>query len=135
MFVVNNSIYSRIARKNSIVINETFYEYISNQYSPVPTEIQAYVKSISRLKISNENGVDSCFVEFSCDASDIEEWEARASIESQTPSQGVGLLVGSGSALSQGVTANFSVEDEELTSGDREYVITIYVRKDGVWYG
>lgn len=86
-------------------------------------------------KISDEITVDSCLVEFSCTNTDIDSWEARATTDAQTPSQGVGLLVGSGSSVLQNVTASFNVDDEELTGGDREYTITIYVQSGGVWYG
>lgn len=102
---------------------------IASYLNPVPT-----ITSVSATRISDELTKDSSYVEFQTNE-DIDEWEVRATTEAQTPAVGVGLLVGSGGSAVKDSTLNFTVDDEELTAGDRTYTITIYVRIGGTWYG
>lgn len=90
------------------------------------------VQSQDKNKISSVGGHDRCTVTFTADQA-LSQWEARATALSQTPAHGVGLLVESGS-LKKGETGYVYVDDEELTSGDIEYIITIFGQNaDGMW--
>lgn len=91
------------------------------------------VNSYSRTKISDETGYTTCSVTFQC-SSAATQWEARATIDSQTPAPGVGILVGSGSSINANTDTTFDVDYTELTSGDRVYQITVYCYVDGTWY-
>lgn len=83
------------------------------------------IDTFSLSKISDEIGKNTCSVTFSTDR-DILSWEARATNETQTPAQGVGVVVGSGGSVSAGGTGSFDVDYTELTDGDRVYTISVY---------
>lgn len=89
------------------------------------------IQSQDVTKISRVTGYDKCTVTFTSDQA-LSYWEARATT-TQTPRHGVGLLVESGELL-EGKIGYVYVDDEELTNGDTNYVITIYGQNsDGVW--
>lgn len=92
------------------------------------------INSHTKDKISDETNMTTCEVSFSTNIA-IDSWEARATDESQTPGIGVGTVVGSGSSVSAGGSANFDVVYSELVNGDRMYKITVYANIGGVWYG
>jgi len=79
------------------------------------------IQSVSRTKLSAVTGADICDVIFTCDQS-LTQWEARA----DSSGHGAGVLVGSGNSLPYDNEGTFTVEDEELLWGDKEYIITIY---------
>lgn len=87
------------------------------------------IVSYSTNKISDEIGKDICTVIFRASL-ELLSWEARASNETQTPGLGVGLLVGSGGEVIANTDISFDIIDDELTQGDRAYVVTIYVLSD-----
>lgn len=90
------------------------------------------VQSQDKNKISSVDGYDRCTVTFTADQA-LPRWEARATTLFQTPAHGVGLLVESGS-LEEGETGYVYVDDEELSSGDIEYIVTIFGQNaDGMW--
>lgn len=104
------------------------YQYDDGVIEPPVITIQSQDKN----KISSVSGYDRCTVVFVTDQ-DLSYWEARATTPSQTPGHGIGLLVESGS-LSENETGYVYVDDEELTSGDLEYTITIFGQNSsGVW--
>jgi len=127
---------SSIARSSAWIkaTSESLADGLLSFGSEEELTITATLSNTPVSKISDETGKDSCEVKFQCDK-DFDEWEARATTSAQTPGQGVGLLVGSGDAgYSADTDVTFYVDDEELTSGDVLYTITIFVKKDGSWY-
>ena len=74
-----------------------------------------------------------CNVQWTCSAA-VDLWECRATLGG-TPAPGVGLLVGSGNAVSANVNTSFNVTNTQLTLGDGVYQITVYVQLGGIWYG
>lgn len=99
-----------------------------------PSSVILTILSHSMDKISDEQYKNICSVLFSTDSS-IDSWEARSTDETQTPSIGVGNVVGSGSAVIAGGNDTFDVLYDELINGDRTYQITVYANIGGVWYG
>lgn len=86
--------------------------------SPVIT-----IQNISATRISNKAGKDVSIVQFKADQ-ELQEWVARAGGFSPT----TGALVGQGTTLQTGVSAQFEIENEELFNGDGDYRINIYGR-------
>lgn len=87
----------------------------------------------SRTKISSITGYDQATVTFQSDIA-LQSWEARATTEGQTIGHGSGLLVESGGSLEANTDATVYVDDEELTSGDLEYTISIFgLSTNGRW--
>lgn len=76
---------------------------------------------------------DRCTIAFQCDV-DLQQWEARATLNEIDDGHGVGLLVESGGTLSANTTAYVYVDSAELTNGDLTYRIDIYGQStDGTW--
>lgn len=88
----------------------------------------------SREIISAISPVNTVDVAFSS-TSAIDKWECRATLANQPSGLGLGLLVGSGNAVSAGVQTQFNVKNTALTLGDGVYRISMYVQKDNIWYG
>lgn len=87
------------------------------------------INNISSNRISNKTGKDMSIVSFTANQP-LQEWTARAGGFSPT----TGSLVGQGTALAQGATAQFEIENEELFNGDGDYRINIYGKNSaGVW--
>lgn len=78
-----------------------------------------------KSKISNISGYTESLCNFTSDQ-DLVEWEARATLENQTPGRGVGLLVESGTNLHSSSVGIISVLNTELTNGDGIYIISVY---------
>lgn len=116
----------------------------SNPYTFTPTanttlySMSVYQPVISILSqdkqvISDEVSFDRCTATFSSDTA-LSAWEARATIPSVTPARGVGLLVESGTTLAASTPATIYIDDDELTSGDYTYTISVYGKSiDGCW--
>jgi hypothetical protein len=83
------------------------------------------VLSQDKTKISDETDYDLCTVTFNSDVN-LDWWQARATKTGVTPGLGVGLLVESGDILKADTSASIYVEDNELTNGDGDYIITVY---------
>lgn len=92
------------------------------------------VLSQDRIKISSKSGCDKCIAVFRSDER-LTQWEARATLEGQEVGHGVGILVEeSTETLKGGAKKEVQIDDEELTSGDAEYIINIYgMNADGLW--
>lgn len=90
------------------------------------------VSEYTKTTISDETGHTTCAVTFQCDQA-ATQWEARAT-KGVTPGAGVGLLVGSGNAISADTDVEFDVDYTELTQGDGVYQITVYCYVGGAWY-
>lgn len=111
----------------SNIVYSITYSYEEKANPPVIT-----IQSQDRSKISSVSGYDRCTVAFTADQA-LSYWEARATIQGVTPTHGVGLLVESGT-LNSGETGYVYVDDEELTNGDIEYIVTIFGQNsDGTW--
>jgi len=99
--------------------------YTANTSSPPTIIIQSFDKS----KISAIATQDICTVTFQSDQN-LTEWEARA----DGTGQGSGYLVGNGTTVTANTDVIFTVENEELTLGDKIYKINIYGKNEsGVW--
>lgn len=111
------------------------------------------ITSYTRSRISKQSGVDVCIVKFTSDQ-DLIAWEARADgysagtgdlvgeDEGSATTKGASLIMGrarrgryvvsspagssTGVLLTAGDVGQFEVEPDELTSGDKEYRITVY---------
>lgn len=91
------------------------------------------IQTPTRLVISSVSGYSYCTCGFTADQ-DLSKWEARATLGGVTPARGVGLLVESGTTLTQGDGGLVTVDASELTNGDGTYTITIYGRNTyGYW--
>lgn len=91
------------------------------------------ISGVDRSRISRITGYNTSNVTFTSDLA-LMSWEARATPSGTTPARGVGVIVGSGGALSAGATAGFNVTDVELTQGDVLYTIKIYGQDlEGSW--
>lgn len=88
----------------------------------------------SRDVIGKLATVNVCNVKFSSTAK-IDAWECRATLEGSAYGVGIGLLVGSGGAVTANTETSFDITYSQLTFGDGKYRITVYVQLDGVWYG
>jgi len=102
-------------------------------FSTVPTfapdSLQISINSFDKSKISTMTGQDTCTVTFQSNQNLIQ-WEARA----DGTGQGSGLLVGSGGVVTANTDVTFTVENEELTLGDKIYKINVYGKNEsGVW--
>jgi hypothetical protein len=111
------------------------------------------ITSYTRSRISKQSGVNVCVVKFISDQ-DLIAWEARADgysagtgdlvgeSEGSAATKGASLIMGrarqgryiasspagssGGVLLAVGDVGQFEVEPDELTSGDKEYRITVY---------
>jgi len=88
----------------------------------------------TRAKISDVVGYTNSDITFQCSAN-ATQWCARATTDAQTPSYGVGSLVGSGGIINANTDVAFDVDCTELISGDVAYKIVVYCYVGGVWYG
>lgn len=130
-------LYDRVNRQNlTPQSNNNIYPVLLDEFFGISMSNSPLVNilSFTKNKISDEIGHTTCDVIFNCDGT-ISQWEARATNETILPQYGAGLLVGSGSGFSPNQQYSFNVDYSELTQGDREYKITIYVQVEGVWYG
>lgn len=121
--------YERNSAMDAIVLGELF-----KSFNPPIENVEILIISNSNNKISDEPGVDTCVVTFKTNTN-ATQWVARATNKTQTPANGVGIIVGSGGTLNAETNQIFNVDYNELTDGDRVYTITIYVNVGGVWYG
>lgn len=125
--VLNNFYEYRL--KKFITLQETEYSNISGLvYGSIPPIITLI--NVSTTKISDKITKDICTATFTVDQ-DILEWEARA----DGIGQGSGLLVGNGGNVLAETEIIFEIENEELTLGDKQYQINIYVKNlEGEWF-
>ena len=65
----------------------------------------------------------------------IEAWECRATLDGQPYGVGVGLLVGSGTGVAGNTPEQFFITSAQLALGEGVYRISVYVKKDNIWYG
>lgn len=99
----------------------------------VPATPAITVGTPSKTKISDETGCDQATCTFQSDIA-LSAWEARATASGTTPARGVGLLVESGTTLAAATNATVTVDNEELTSGDSDYTVTVYGHAtNGMW--
>ncbi len=87
----------------------------------------------SRDIIGDAASCDTCGVTWVCTAS-VDGWECRATLDGE-PAPGMGLLLGSGGAVTANTSVSFNVTNAQLTMGDGKYRITVYVQLIGIWYG
>lgn len=99
-----------------------------------PTETVISLTDYTRVKLSDEVGYTTSTLTFQC-SNNATQWCARATTDAQTPSYGVGSLVGIGGAINANTDVAFDVDYTELVSGDVAYKISIYCYVGGVWYG
>lgn len=101
--------------------------------SPEPPTIE--IVSTTLIKISDEATKDQCVIEFKSTNVAIAEYEIRAVKSGGSVGRGMGLLVGSGTTLTQpDINITEYIDDEELTNGDGDYIITIYAKNEsGDW--
>lgn len=78
--------------------------------------------------ISSVPGKDQCTVTFQSDQ-DLISWIAKADGSGHT----TGLTVGSGTTASANTDIQFVIDDEEFTSGDKNYIITVYGENSAGW--
>ena len=109
---------------SSVGIVNGFWEISGGTPIPIVT-----LQSYTRIKISDEVGCNTSLVTFRADQN-CDQWEARAGGNGTV---GVGLLVGSGSAINSGVDVQFNVDWNELTGGDIEYPIDVFAHTSGGW--
>ena len=75
-----------------------------------------------------------CNVEFETTDS-IEEWECRATLADHPFGIGIGILVQNGQIVAGNTPKKFNITSNQLTLGNGDYRITIYVMKENIWYG
>ena len=111
-------------------LSEYTYEEINGaQYFSVKTFVTP-----SRRKITNRPSDSVCKVKFEV-TSNIDAWECRATLADQPHGVGVGLLIKSGGHLPNDSVEEFNILHRQLTLGDNDYRITVYVKKNEIWYG
>lgn len=99
----------------------------------MPVIPKVTITSQSTKKISDESGKSRCVCSFVVDG-DVFRWESRAVKGDFEPGVGVGEIVESGGELKSGQSAEVIVDDEELSSGDGLYTISIYAQNIyGYW--
>lgn len=108
------------------------------------------IVSISKTKISDEYGMDQSQITFKCTNTDIAKFEIRAVKMPGEIGRGKGLLVERDNALypadnlfpsdalypkdynlTMGSTQLAYIDNEELTQGDGQYMISIYAQSTG----
>ena len=104
----------------------------------LPSRLQIYgqngipvisLQSESRTIISGIVGVNDSQVIFRSNEK-LDQWEARAD---GTGTVGVGLLVGSGSAVNENQNVSFDILNTELTNGDKTYPIDVFAHNTAGW--
>ncbi len=120
---LNNYTYAMLASYTYATINGTVY------YS-----VEPIITGSTAGKISNKATKTTSYVTWKADV-DVTQWEARATLVGQSSGVGVGLLVGSGSAVAANTVTQFDVINTELTLGDGSYKIAVYINVNGTWYG
>ena len=120
-------------------LNEYTYEQLSKYiYEEINGILYFSVKSIiiyDRNRIGMTPPFNIAKVEFESTA-DIQAWECRATLEGQPYGIGIGLLISSGTAnIPAGAKTYFNITDTQLIYGDGKYRISLYVKKDNIWYG
>ncbi len=86
------------------------------------------ITNCTTTEISSVSGKDQCTVTFQSDT-DLINWIAKADGTGHT----TGITVGSGTTETANTDIQFVIDDEELTSGDKDYTITVYGENAAGW--
>ena len=107
----------------------TYEELDGTRYFSVRTAV-TYDRSV----VGRVSPFNVCNVEFDA-TDDIEAWECRATLDGQPYGVGVGLLMQGGGAVAGGTVEQFSITNTQLDLGEGKYRISVYVKKNNIWYG
>jgi len=117
-----------------------FYKYITLEtysYETINGTVYFSVRvtvTYDRSIVGKVSPFNVCNVEFEV-TSDIDAWECRATFAGADYGVGKGLLIANGTTVSVQCAEQFGISNTQLTLGEGEYRISVYVKKNNIWYG